>query len=149
MFLFEAAPYARLFSCAPPTTMHEIFDATLQRYPRTIIELLVKNDTRIVPLLPAQRYQDASEALRRLGVDVDAWPVPPAGLFVVEERTMYVRSISPMTISHEAGHALDCALGGGVYYSGTNTRLRRAFANARAFVTPYSACGLDEYFAVM
>ncbi len=149
MSAFEAAPYARLFSCAPPATMHEAFDATQRRYPHAIIELLVKNSTRIVPLLPAQRYKDVSGALRRLGVDVDGWPVPPAGLFVVEERTMYVRSLSPMTIAHELGHALDCALGGGIYYSGISSRIRRAFAGAREFVTVYSATGLDEYFAVM
>jgi hypothetical protein len=149
MSSFEAAPYARLFSCAPPVTMHETFHSTLQRYPRRIIELLVKNSTRIVPLLETQRYSDVSGALRRMRVDVDGWPVPPAGLFVIEERTMYVRSLSPMTIAHELGHALDCALGGGIYYSGISSRIRRAFAGAREFVTVYSATGLDEYFAVM
>jgi hypothetical protein len=82
-----------------------------------------------------------------LGVDVDAWPVPPAGLFVVEERAVYLRSASPMTVAHEFGHALDCALGGGVYRSGYDVEIRRAFAEAKEFVTPYAATGLDEYFA--
>ena len=59
---------------------------------------------------------------------------------------MYVRSLSPLTIAR-VSHAIDCALGGGVYYSGTNSRLRRAFVDARAYVTPYAASGLDEYFA--
>ena len=102
---------------------------------------------RIVPLARMQRYREASAALRRLGVDVDAWPIPPAGLFVVEERTVYLRSATPMTVAHEFGHALDCALGGGVYRSGYDTAIRSAFARARAFVTPYAATGLDEYFA--
>lgn len=83
----------------------------------------------------------------RLGIDVDAWPAPPAGLFVVEERTVYVRSRSAMTIGHEFGHALDCALGGGVYRSGTDPAIRAAFGAARQFVTPYAASGIDEYFA--
>jgi hypothetical protein len=102
---------------------------------------------RIVPLTPRRKYHDASRALRRLGVDVDAWPVAPAGLFVVEERTMYLRSVSPMTVAHEFGHALDCALGGGIYRSGHDPAIRGAFAAARDFVTPYAATGLDEYFA--
>jgi hypothetical protein len=73
--------------------------------------------------------------------------VPPAGLFVVEERTVYLRSTSPMTVAHEFAHALDCSLGGGVYLSGVDPRIRRAFRSARAFVTPYASSGLDEYFA--
>ena len=52
-----------------------------------------------------------------------------------------------MTVAHEFAHALDCALGGGVYLSGVDPRVRRAFRSARAFITPYAASGLDEYFA--
>jgi len=37
--------------------------------------------------------------------------------------------------------------GGGVYRSGYDPRIRSAFSGARAFVTPYAASGLDEYFA--
>ncbi|MBD5605403.1 MAG: hypothetical protein IAI48_09970 [Candidatus Eremiobacteraeota bacterium] len=104
-------------------------------------------DIAIVALASRQRYRDASAALRRLGVDVDAWPVPPAGLFVVEERTVYLRSATPMTVAHEFAHGLDCALGGGVYRSGYDRAVRRAFSSAREFVTPYAATGIDEYFA--
>jgi len=89
----------------------------------------------------------ASPALARLGIDVDAWPAPPAGLFVVEERTVYLRSLSTMTVAHEFGHALDCALGSGVYRSGIDPHLRQLFVTARTFVTPYAASGIDEYFA--
>lgn len=102
---------------------------------------------RVVPLAREERYQERSSALRRLGVDVDAWPAPPAGLFVVEERTIYLRSRSPMTVGHEFGHALDCALGKGVYFSGIDPVLRGLYSRARAYVTPYAATGLDEYFA--
>jgi hypothetical protein len=98
-------------------------------------------------LASSDRYRDRSPALTRLGVDVDAWPAPPAGLFVVEERSVYLRSRSPMTVAHEFGHALDCALGGGVYKSGIDPRFRAIFAAARSFVTPYAATGIDEYFA--
>ena len=82
-----------------------------------------------------------------LGDRRDAWPAPPAGLFVVEERALYLRSRSPMTVAHEFGHALDCALGGGVYRSGIDPQVRSLFANATAFVTPYAATGVNEYFA--
>ena len=60
---------------------------------------------------------------------------------------MFLRSSSPMTVAHEFGHALDCALGDGVYRSGYDLDIRAAFAAAGGFVTPYAATGLDEYFA--
>lgn len=101
----------------------------------------------VVPLPQGARYRELSRALARLGIDVDAWPAPPAGLFVVEERTVYLRSRSPMTVAHEFGHALDCVLGGGVYRSGIDPVVRACFSTARTFVTPYAATGLDEYFA--
>jgi hypothetical protein len=121
--------------------------ATLARFGEGALTFARERDIRLVPLGRAQRYRDASASLRRLGVDVDSWPVPPAGLFVVEERTVYLRSATPMTVAHEFAHGLDCALGGGVYRSGYDTAIRRAFARARDFVTPYAATGLDEYFA--
>lgn len=101
----------------------------------------------VVPLPQGARYRELSRALARLGIDVDAWPAPPAGLFVVEERTVYLRSRSPMTVTHEFGHALNCVLGGGVYRSGIDPTVRGCFSAARTFVTPYAATGLDEYFA--
>ena len=121
--------------------------ASLARFGKPALTFAAARGVKIVPLSAAQRYRDASPSLRRLGVDVDAWPVPPAGLFVVEERTVYLRSATPMTVAHEFAHGLDCALGGGVYRSGYDTAIRSAFARARGFVTPYAATGLDEYFA--
>lgn len=52
-----------------------------------------------------------------------------------------------MTVAHEFGHALDCALGGGVYRSGFDPELRRYFCAATEFVTPYASTAIDEYFA--
>jgi len=138
---------ARLFPRTLGAATRAAIDAVLDRFPAHLIAQLVEAGTQIVPLAANERYADVSRALRRLGVDVDAWPVAPAGLFVVEERSLYLRSTSPMTIAHEVGHALDCALGGGVYRSGFDAAIRRAFAGARDFVTPYAATGLDEYFA--
>ena len=120
---------------------------TLARFGSNALRFARRHDVRVVPLRANERYTRASPALARMGVDVDAWPAPPAGLFVVEERSVYLRSRSPMTVAHEFGHALDCALGGGVYRSGIDPKVRALFSAARGFVTPYAATGLDEYFA--
>jgi hypothetical protein len=120
---------------------------TLSRFGKNALVFALRSGTRIVPLRAGQHYEEASAALKRLRVDVDSWPAPPAGLFVVEERTVYLRSRSPMTVAHEFGHALDCALGGGVYRSSIDPHLRALFAAATGFVTPYAATATDEYFA--
>lgn len=121
--------------------------STLVKFGGGALRFAAKHNVRIHALRNGQRYDEASPALQRLGVDVDAWPSPAAGLFVVEERTVYLRSRSVMTISHEFGHALDMALGGGVYRSSTDPHLRHLFASAKAYVTPYAATGSDEWFA--
>ncbi len=121
--------------------------ATLERFGAGALRFALDRHTRVAPLHRAEMYREASPALARLGIDVDAWPAPPAGLFVVEERTVYLRSRSAMTVAHEFGHALDCALGEGVYRSGVDPQIRRFFINARSFITPYAASGIDEYFA--
>jgi hypothetical protein len=122
-------------------------DLVLDRFGRGALERAARAGTTVVHLRPGEAFRDRSRALRRLASGVDDWPVPPAGLFVVEERAVYLRSTSPMTVAHEFAHALDCTLGGGIYLSGVDPRVRRAFHGARAFVTPYAATGLDEYFA--
>ncbi|MHB8147430.1 MAG: hypothetical protein ACYDGM_09275, partial [Vulcanimicrobiaceae bacterium] len=126
---------------------HSTICETLRRYGSGALGFALERGIRVAPLRKNERYAHASPALQRLGIDVDAWPAPPAGLFVVEERTVYLRSRSPMTVAHEFGHALDCALGGGIYRSGIDPRIGFCFSTARAFVTPYAATGIDEYFA--
>lgn len=120
---------------------------TLLRFGPGALAYALRAHIRVLLLRSGELYRQASPALARLGIDVDAWPAPPAGLFVVEERALLLRSRSPMTVAHEFGHALDCALGGGVYRSGIDPRVRALFANAGTFVTPYAATGVDEYFA--
>jgi hypothetical protein len=120
---------------------------TLLRFGRGALAYAARSRIRVLLLRGGELYREASQALTRLGIDVDAWPAPPAGLFVVEERALYLRSRSPMTVAHEFGHALDCALGGGVYRSGIDPQVRTLFANAVSFITPYAATGVDEYFA--
>ncbi len=130
-----------------PARAAAAIDAVLDRFGPGALRVTASAGTRIALLRPGETYGGRSRALRRLNSAIDGWPVPPAGLFVVEERTVYLRSTSPMTVAHEFAHALDCALGGGVYLSGVDPRVRRAFRAARGFVTPYAASGLDEYFA--
>ena len=146
MCFLPTSSAAALVTGGSDRAVRSISDA-LARFGEDAVAFAYARGIRIVPLAHAQRYRDASASLRRLGVDVDAWPVPPAGLFVVEERAVYLRSATPMTVAHEFAHGLDCALGGGVYRSGYDSAIRSAFAATRAFVTPYAATGLDEYFA--
>ena len=122
-------------------------DFALTRFGCAPLRFARERGIRLFLLARDQRYSDASPALLRLGIDVDAWPAPPAGLFVVEERAVYLRSRSSMTTAHEFAHGLDCALGNGVYRSGIDPELRRLFSGATRFVTPYQACGLDEFWA--
>jgi hypothetical protein len=129
------------------TTSRSQIGGTLDLFGESILTFVAAAGATIHPLHRGQRFDEASPALKRLGVDVDAWPTPPAGLFVVEERCVYLRSKSAMTVAHEFAHALDCALGRGVYRSSTDPEIRAAFRNATAYVTPYAATATDEYFA--
>jgi hypothetical protein len=72
-------------------------DAVLDRFGTGALRVAASAGTQLVHLRVAERYRDRSPVLRRLASGVDDWPVPPAGLFVVEERTIYLRSTSPMT----------------------------------------------------
>lgn len=81
-------------------------DAVLDRFGPGALRVAVDAGVRLVHLRGAEAYRDRARALRRLASGVDDWPVPPAGLFVVEERTVYLRSTSPMTVAHEFAHAL-------------------------------------------
>ena len=137
----------RLFACDAARPAEAEVIETLLRFGRGALAYAVRSRVRVMLLRPGELYREASNVLARLGIDVDAWPAPPAGLFVVEERALYLRSRSPMTVAHEFAHALDCALGGGVYRSGIDPHVRGLFANATSFVTPYAATGVDEYFA--
>jgi hypothetical protein len=119
----------------------------LTRFGSAALDKTYDHGIRIKMLKPLETYRDHSTTLRRLALDVDAWPVPPAGLFIVEERTMLIRRMSPMTIAHEFGHAIDCMLGGGIYRSSIDTRLQRAYRQAIRWITPYAATRIDEYFA--
>jgi hypothetical protein len=134
-----------MIDAAPPSA--DAVEAVIRRFGAGAIAVAERAGIRITVLDRGERFGDRSPVLRRIVAGVDSWPIPPAGLFVVEERTIYLRSVSPMTVAHEFAHDADCALGGGIYLSGVDPRIRRAFASATAFVTPYAASACDEYFA--
>ena len=142
----HSSPLSTLLPHAAPSARTAI-GRTLRLFGKPALDFAVRAGIRVVPLRRRESYAAASGALRRLCASIDDWPAPPAGLFVVEERTVYLRSRSPMTIAHEFGHALDCALGCGVYRSSSDPLVRSHFENAADFVTPYAATGIDEYFA--
>ena len=129
-----------------PATAARVERVLAKHVPAPILRFIAEAGTSLVVV--TGRYDDASPALREMGVNVDGWPSSPAGLFVVPEATLYVRNISTMTIVHELGHAFDLALGGGTEYLTTSdTPLRLAYAQESRFVTPYAASAVDEYFA--
>jgi hypothetical protein len=131
--------------CSKPRAAQTINDV-LDGYGPAFRAWLDADNTGIVVLEPEQRYGDVSSVLRK-ETSVDDWPVPPAGLFVVAEATVYLRATSRMTIAHELVHAYDRARGRGAYLSASDATIRRLFRNARGFVTPYAASGVDEYVA--
>jgi len=76
---------------ADPTVRASV-EHTLDRFGPGAARLAHDANMQIVVLGPRERYADRSRALRRLAAGVDEWPLPPAGLFVVEERTVYLRT---------------------------------------------------------
>ena len=126
---------------------HEVEEIVSQYIPAPVVSFLVSAGIRIVPLGEGMRFAEASPALRKYGIDVDQWFLRPSGLFVVDEKTVYAGSFSALTIIHELGHGFDCALGDGLYLSGLSGSIRRAYADAKFFVTPYAGSGVDEFFA--
>lgn len=132
---------------APSSSVRLTLVRTLARFGPAALRLARTRGIRVVALARAERYTARSPRLRELAPHLDRWPAPPAGLFVVEERTAYLRSRSPLAVAHEFGHALDCALGHGAYHSNEDGDLRAIFAAATGFVTPYAATAVDEFFA--
>ena len=121
---------------------------TIERYPPHLRAAADAIGIRVALIGPFQGYGDYSPALREMRVD-DA-KVPFAGVFVHTERTLYVRWLSALVVAHEYAHALDFALGRGVYLSRTDPAIRRAFREAllaRRFITRYAVSGVSEYVA--
>lgn len=104
-----------------------------------------------IRILPASRkFAQCSPDVAAIVPDIDDWSAPPAGLFVLSERLLLLRSRAlRMTAAHEFGHALDAIAASrrASYYSYEDGDVRAAFASCPGFVNEYAATGLDEYFA--
>ena len=114
------------------------------------LRLAVAGGVRIALVPEGRAFAHYSDAVARLVPGIDAWPSPPAGLFVVEERRVLLRGRAmAMTAAHEFAHALDALLARKArsYHSYEDAALRDCFARASGFVNEYAASSLDEYFA--
>lgn len=136
----------------PDRTWHDLsLDAvrdTLKRtLPINLLSALAEFGLRYTVLQMDQTFINASPRLAALEIDVDAWPIPPAALYVVEERQILLRATDAMVIIHETGHAYDALLGGGTYLSQRSEWMQEQFRNATSFVSFYAASAIDEWFA--
>lgn len=134
--LGRPAPHALVSALAP------FGERALQR--------AVDGGVRIAIVPAGRRFTEFSPCVSSLVPDIDGWPAPPAGLFVLEERLLLLRSKTlRMAAAHEFGHALDAVLAKKrrSYYSFEDDAVRHRFATATGFVNAYAASGLDEYFA--
>jgi hypothetical protein len=102
-------------------------------------------------IVPQDRsFSRYSRSVASLVPDIDRWQAPPAGLFVLDERLLMLRTGAlRMAAAHEFAHALDAVIAEKPrsYFSFENAQVREAFASATGFVNEYAASGLDEYFA--
>ena len=120
---------------------------TLQRVSTPLLTRMVERSVRICTLAKGETFSARSPWVHEFADQVDTWPHPPAGLFVLAEATVYLRVVSRMTTAHELGHAIDFALGDNGYMSNYHPGVRRAFARATRWLTPYAATRIDEYVA--
>ena len=114
------------------------------------LRLAAMSGVRIMLVPACSTFIQCSPAVAALVPDIDRWQAPPAGLFVVEERSILLRSGAVrMAAAHEFAHALDslAATKPRSYHSFENSDIRTAYAQANGFINEYAASGLDEYFA--
>lgn len=130
-------------------TRHPAAAAILKRHvPVGVLRFLKISGIRVRVLRARERYADASAALRYLeNHGPDWWVVAPSGIFVCDERTLYVRNVTVHTTTHECMHALDLGLGGDQYLSSVDPTFRRIFKKARGFINAYAMSSPDEAFA--
>ncbi len=136
----------RMLGRTPPAMLV----ATLAQFGSAALALVAGSDVRVIIVPAGRAFSQCSRSLASLVPDIDRWQAPPAGLFVLEERLLLVRSHAlRMAAAHEFAHALDAVLATRPrsYFSFETQGVREAFASATGFVNEYAASGLDEYFA--
>ncbi len=137
----------RMLRAGPPRVREDLARLLTQTVPSSILRFVDEYGVAIRPLFDNEDFPDVSAALRNVGF-LQAHPIQPPGLYVRNEKTLYLRSISPLVVGHELIHALDDALGGGgSYYSTRDVAIGVAFTSATKWVTPYAGENREEYFA--
>jgi len=135
-----------LFGPGPPASLV----CALSAFGDAALRAAIAGGVRIAIVPEARRYAEFSPLVAGRVPGIDDWSAPPAGLFVVEERTILLRNHTMgMTAAHEFAHALDAVMAKRPrsYYSYESEELRGYFATASGFVNEYAASGLDEFFA--
>lgn len=143
----DARPFVvTLLHRAPP----EPLSAALAPFGERALRLAVSAGVRITIVPSGKAFTQCSPAIAALVPDIDRWHAPPAGLFILEERLILLRSGAfQMAAAHEFAHALDAVLASRPrsYLSFEHPDIRECYASANGFVNEYAASGLDEYFA--
>ncbi|TAM92175.1 hypothetical protein EPN42_01590, partial [bacterium] len=103
--MVDIATLAESLVDAPSPSATLALARTLTRFGAPALRLARARGVRVIALARGERFTARSPRLRDLAPHLDTWPAPPAGLFVVEERTAYLRSRSPLAVAHEFGHA--------------------------------------------
>jgi hypothetical protein len=137
---------ARLTSRAPSAALVE----ALAPFGERALRLAAGAGVRVTVVPNGRPFTQCSPAVAALVPDIDRWQAPPAGLYVLEERLILLRSGAlRMAAAHEFAHALDALLAAKPrsYFSFENPGVRSAYAAASGFLNEYAASGLDEYFA--
>ncbi len=137
---------AKLLGKSPPRTLVK----ALACFGRRALERAARSGVRVTLVARGRPFTQYSQSVASLVPDIDRWQAPPAGLFVLEERLLLLRSNAlRMAAAHEFAHALDAVLAKQPrsYFSFESAEVREAFARATGFVNEYAASGLDEYFA--
>ncbi len=135
-----------LLGRAPPATL----TAALAPFGDRALRLAVNAGVRMTIVPNGRPFTQCSPAVAALVPDIDRWQAPPAGLFVLEEKLILLRSGAlRMAAAHEFAHALDALLANRPrsYFSFENAEIRASYAAANGFINEYAASGLDEYFA--
>lgn len=135
-----------LLGRVPPATL----TAALAPFGDRALRLAVDAGVRITVVPSGRAFTQCSAAVAALVPDIDRWQAPPAGVFVLEEKLILLRSGAlRMAAAHEFAHALDALLARRPrsYFSFESAEIRAAYAAASGFINEYAASGLDEYFA--
>jgi len=124
-----------------------LLGTTLKKFGSSLLQEAARADIRFCLLREMPGMATLSATLCDRATALDEWPQDEAGYFSPHERMIYLRSLSPVLLAREFGHAVDYALGGGKFYSEMDDAIRSAFRNAYWFVSSWAGSSVADYFA--